>query len=55
MNEDILQEILTTLKDFKDESNKRWEENDRRWEENQKQWAINRYNYYKRLDGSLNS
>ena len=23
--------------------------------ENQKQWAINRYNYYKRLDGSLNS
>ena len=41
MNEDILQEILTTLKDFKDESNKRWEENNRRWKENQKQWEEN--------------
>ncbi len=41
MNEDILQEILTTLKDFKDESNKRWKENEQRWKENQKRWEEN--------------
>ena len=34
-------EILTTLKDFKDESNKRWKENEQRWKENQKRWEEN--------------
>lgn len=34
MNENILNEILTTLKDFREENNKRWEENERRWKEN---------------------
>lgn len=31
MNENILNEILTTLKDFREENNKRWEENEIRF------------------------
>ena len=41
MNEAILNEILTTLKEFKAEEEKRWEENNRRWEQNEKRWEEN--------------
>ena len=41
MENDILMEILTTLKDFRAEEERRWEENDRRWEQNEKRWEEN--------------
>lgn len=33
--------ILTELREFRTENNKRWEENDKRWEENSKRWEEN--------------
>lgn len=33
--------ILTELREFRTENNKRWEENDRRWEENNRRWEQN--------------
>lgn len=41
MNEQILNEILTTIKEFREENNKRWEENDKKWEENDRKWKEN--------------
>ena len=36
LDETILTEILTTLKDFKAEEEKRWEENEYHWAQNEK-------------------
>ena len=33
--------ILTELREFRTENNKKWEENDKRWEENEKRWEQN--------------
>lgn len=33
--------ILTELREFREENNKRWEANDKRWDENDKRWAEN--------------
>ncbi len=33
--------ILTELREFRTENNKRWEENDKRWEENDRRWEEN--------------
>ena len=39
MMEDVVAKtILTELREFKKENNKRWEENDKHWEENNKMW-----------------
>ena len=40
--EDVLAKtILTELREFRKENNKRWEENEKRWEENEKRWMEN--------------
>lgn len=40
--EDVLAKtILTELREFRKENNKRWEENNKRWEENEKRWMEN--------------
>lgn len=33
--------ILTELREFREENNKRWEKNDERWEENDRRWEQN--------------
>lgn len=33
--------ILTELREFREENNKRWEANDKRWEENDRRWEEN--------------
>lgn len=40
--EDVLAKtILTELREFRQENNKRWEENEKHWEENNKRWKEN--------------
>ncbi len=33
--------ILTELREFREENNRRWEQNDKRWDENDKRWEQN--------------
>ena len=40
--EDVMAKtILTELREFRQENDKRWEENERRWKENDKRWEQN--------------
>lgn len=39
--EEMVKEILITLKEFKEEERTRWEENDKRWEQNERRWEEN--------------
>ena len=40
--EDVMAKtILTELREFRQENNKRWEENDKRWEQNERRWREN--------------
>ena len=38
MEDAMSKTILTELREFRKENNKRWEENDKRWEQNDKRW-----------------
>ena len=41
MEDTMANVILTELREFREENNKRWEQNDKRWEENDKRWEQN--------------
>lgn len=41
MEDAMANAILTELREFRTENNKRWEENEKRWEENNRRWQEN--------------
>ena len=41
MEDAVAKTILTELREFRKENNKRWEQNEKRWEENERRWKEN--------------